>query len=52
MSYEEAAKAAEKFMKAREAYRNKEIGDDEYLAARAEWEQNQKDFDASRNESA
>lgn len=52
MTYEEATNAANKYRKARAAYRNMEISDDEYLAARAEWEQNQKDYDESRGESA
>ena len=52
MTYEENKEATEKWINARNAYRNRNIGDDEYLQARAEWEDNQRKFDEDRGEAA
>ena len=48
MTYDEHLEAAEIYSKARAAYRRREIGDDEYLAARAVWDDNQKEYDKGR----
>jgi len=50
MTTEVKPTAFEKFDAARQAYRARKIGDDEFLAAKREWEQNQREFDASRGE--
>lgn len=43
---------AKKWQNAQEAYRARKIGDEEFLAARKEWEADQKAFDESRGEEA
>lgn len=45
------AEAAKKYTRARYAYRNRHIDDDEFLKAREEWMEDQRKFDEERGES-